>query len=347
MSKREDFLSTLNMEGNGKIPFFPRDLTLGMDALNVKTTDVFVPGGYDYKLSASCVMELQKMVGHDAVVGAINSYSLHRFGGETKYPPDGIPYLSKPPFADIEKMKDYSPDDIRDDVLDGIRKSYALVREKMPDLAVVMNVGGPLNTACNLRGIEAMIMDTVMNPDIAKKASDFGADVMMSIIDFIGYDSCDCVFLASASDNPDMFGPEAFEEYSLPNVKRCVDHVHKNGRPIIYHPHGQFSTKERRELLSKCISTGVDGFQFAENNTPEDILMETRSKCSILGGPDAFTTLLIGTDERIARDVMSYVDILKGEDYIMTCSCSLNRGIPIHSVSMVNQTLKKYNEGII
>lgn len=344
MDQRDMFMAKLRREDSDAIPFFPRDLTLGMDALNVKTTDIF-SSKYDYELASKCVLALQEMIGHDAVVGAINNYSLHAFGGETKYPPDGIPYLSKPPFGDIEKMNNYEPDDIRDGILDGIRKSYAIVREKRPDLANVMNVGGPVNTAGNLRGVEAFIMDTVMNPDIAQKAVDFGAEIMTSIIDFIGFENVDCVFLASASDNPDMLGPEEFEKYSLPKVKKCAAHVHENGKEIIYHPHGLFSTNERKNLLSKCIATGVDGFQFAENNIPEDILKETKGKCCILGGVDAFTTLLIGPDERIRRDVNTFLEVLGNEDYIMTCSCSLNRGMPIHNIQVLAQTVRKYNEG--
>lgn len=344
MTQRDIFNSRLAMEEERIVPFFPRDLTLGMDALNVPTTEIFRDGGYDAELSAKCVLELQRIVGHDAVVGCINYYGLEAFGGITKYPKDGIPYHSTAAFANIERILDHDPSEIRDKRLDGIRDSYAIVRKTRPDLAVVMNVSGPMNTAANLRGVENFIMDTTVNPDIAQTVMDFAANTMKEMIDHMNLDSCDCVFFASASDNPDMVGPEEFERYSLPKIKWLTEYIHSEGKRVIYHPHGIFSTDDRRELLGKCIGTGVDGFQFAENNVPEGILRETKGKCCILGGVDCFTTLILGNRERIRRDANQFLDLLGNEDYIMTCSCSLNRGIPIDAVKTLAEEIRMWKK---
>lgn len=341
MNSREVFNSRLAMEGSDTVPFFPRDLTLGMDALNVPTTDIFHEG-YNAELSAKCVLELQKRIGHDAVVGCINYYGLEAFGGVTKYPKDGIPYHSKAAFDNIENILQHDPSEIRDKRLDGIRDSYALVRKARPDLAVVMNISGPMNTAANLRGVENFIMDTTVNPDVAQTVMDFAANTMWEMIDHMNLESCDCVFFASASDNPDMVGPEEFARFSLPKIKWLTDRIHKEGKRTIFHPHGIFSTDDRRELLKKCLDTGVDGFQFAENNVPEGILRETKGRCCILGGVDCFTTLILGNPERIKRDANQFLELLGNEDYIMTCSCSLNRGIPIDAVKTLGEYIRKW-----
>ena len=335
MDQKENFISAVSCRGSEYTPVFLRDLTLGLDALNVRTTDVFGKQ-YDPKVSAGSVLALQRMIGHDAVVGCIHTYSLEAFGGVTKYPEFGIPYLSSPPFADIMRMERYTPDDIDDALLDGMYRSYGIVRERAPELAVVMNVGGPVNTAGNLRGIEQFLMDTYTERELADEIMEFSYGVMERMIGKF-HDVSDAVFLASASDNPDMFGPEGFERFSLPCIKKNVKHSHSLGLPVIFHPHGVFSTDDRKDILRMSVDTGIDGFQFAEGNEPEGILEGTKGKCSILGGVDAFTTLLLGPEKRIVRDTGRFLDVLSCEDYVFMCSCSLNRGLPIENVkTMVN-----------
>jgi len=335
MNQKENFISAVCCKGSEYTPVFLRDLTLGLDASGIRTTDVFSEQ-YNAKASADSVLALQRMTGHDAVVGCIHTYSLEAFGGITKYPEFGIPYLSAPPFADIGRMEKYAPSDVNDELLDGMYRSYMIVKERAPDLAVVMNVGGPVNTAGNLRGVEQFLMDTYTERELADDVMEFSYGVMETIIDKL-HEVSDAVFLAAASDNPDMFGPEGFERFSLPYVKRNVEHSHSLGLPAIFHPHGVFSTDDRKDILRMSIDTGIDGFQFAEGNEPEGILEGTKGRCSVLGGVDAFTTLLLGPEKRIIRDTDRFMDALSDEDYIFMCSCSLNRGLSIENIrTMVN-----------
>lgn len=339
--RRELFLSVLSGTPSKDIPVFLRDLTLGLDALSVETNAVF-GAKYDAKLSAACVLELQKRIGHDAVVGCIHTYSLEAFGGTTVYPANGIPYLSDPPFANIDQMYGYVPEDICDELLKGMRESYRIVRSKAPHLAEIMNIGGPMNTAGNLRGLETLMMDIILNPDLVSELMEFSEGIMKSTAEYIGADCADAVFLAAASDNPDMLGLEDFMRISLPGIKNMTNFCHGMGLPVIFHPHGLFSTEDRKEVLRASLNTGVDGFQFAEDNVPSGILKETSGKCCVLGGLDAFNALLLGPEERINRSVNSLLDSLFGEDYIMTCSCSLNRGVPIENVRTMMDATRAY-----
>ena len=340
MDQKENFISTICRKGSEYTPVFLRDLTLGLDASGIRTTDVFGEQ-YDSKASAGSVLTLQRAIGHDAVVGCIHTYSLEAFGGITKYPELGIPYLSVPPFADISRMERYVPDDVNDALLNGMYRSYRIIKERAPELAVVMNVGGPVNTAGNLRGIEQFLMDTYTERELADEIMEFSYGVMETIIDKFHGES-DAVFLAAASDNPDMFGPEGFEKFSLPYVKRNVKHSHSLGLPVIFHPHGVFSTDDRKDILKMSVDTGIDGFQFAEGNEPEGILNGTKGRCSILGGVDAFTTLLLGPEKRIIRDTDRFMDSLCDEDYVFMCSCSLNRGLSIENVKTMVNAVRNY-----
>ncbi|NLL94479.1 MAG: hypothetical protein GX224_01780 [Thermoplasmatales archaeon] len=344
MTGKEAFLSRLRMGGSDGTPVFLRELTLAMDVRGVPTPDVYGPP-YNAKLSAACALEFHRMMGHDALTGNMHSYSLHAFGGITKYPEKGTPYLSSPPFADPSLMDGRDPSEIVDQTLEGMSESSGIVAGKLPGVAMVMNVGGPVNTAGNLRGVEAFLMDTMSEPGIARDMVRFGTDVMKEIVSFMGNDVYDTVFLAAASDNPDMLGPEGFLEYSIQSVKEITAFCKDMGLPVVFHPHGNFSADERVPLLYESVSTGIAGFQFGEGNDPATINAELSGKCSVMGGVDSFTTLLLGPDERIRRDVWKFLDVLEGDGHVATCSCSLNRGLPLGNVKAMVDAVRAWGGG--
>lgn len=344
MTSKELFMETLRMEQDDYVPFFPRDLTLGMDVLGVDTDSVF-GNGYDPVLSAECILALQEFLGSDATVGCIASYSLEAFGGVMKYSEKGIPYASGYPFEDIDRMELYQPSEIKKGIVSGMRSASEIVRRKRPDLALVTNIPGPVTISGFARGLETLMMDLLVNRDIANRIIGFCTEVLEEEADFLSEGISDAVFLASASDNPDMIGDDGYREYSLRNIRTISDRIHSNGLMSIYHPHGIFSTDDRQDILLESVRTGIDGFQFAEGNEPEGILEICKDRCTVLGGVTAFTTLLLGPEKRIIRDTDRYLSAMEGTSYIMTCSCSMNRGQPLDNLKIMTDHIHEYNRG--
>ncbi len=336
---REIFVSALSMEDTERVPFCPRDLTLGLDALDVRTDSVFGER-YDSKLSVACVLALQEMVGHDVTMGCICSYGLEVFGGEMKYPPDGIPYASGYPFDDIDRLDLYQPEQIVGDRMRAMRVTCEAVRDKRPDLGLCINIPGPVTMAGFSRKLETFMMDMIENPDLVSKLVSFCTDALIVQAEYMSDGIADAVYLASASDNPDMMGDDDYRRHSLPAVRCIVDRLHDLEIPSIFHPHGVFSTEDRHDLLMESASV-ADGFQFAEGNDPLPIAGSCRDTCALLGGVNGYSSLLLGPEERIIRDVDRFLDEMEGTHYIMTCSCSVNRGLPIENLRVVAEELRR------
>lgn len=345
MESKELFLETLRMKQKERIPLFPRDLTLGMDSAGVATDAVF-GRSYDSKLSAECVLSLQGYLGSDATVGCISCYSLEAVGGMMKFPANGIPYTSGYPFENPEKIDSFEPSDVIGDTVKGMRKSCEIVKKKRPDLALVTNIAGPVTMSGFARGLETLMMDMIENEGLASKVVNFCTDAMTDQMKFMTDGISDAVFLASASDNPDMVGNDGYTEYSLRNVRKMKDAIRSEELPVIFHPHGIFSTDDRRSLLNRTLDIGMDGFQFSEGNEPEGILEGCRGRCAILGGVDAYSTLYLGPEKRIVRDTDRFLRVFENSEYILTCSCSLNRGQPLDNLKVMADRVHAYNRGM-
>lgn len=331
VGSKESMMSRLRGDGIGRMPVFLRDLTLGLDAAGMIPADVF-SNGYDSEKSSLAVRAFQRMTGQDAVVGCIHSaaFIVEQFGGSMSYSKNRIPNVRTPPFGKYEDPvgRDVVPFGSAENAL----RSYSLVRESIPDVAIAGNVTGPMTKASVLMGIDNLSIALETEPDYVHEIIRLGLSNTECVLDRFEKDSsADFVFLAAASDNPDLFGPKAYREFCLGYLPRVVSYSRKKGFPVAMHPHGDFAA-EYSELLPETISTGIAGFQFVENNNPAVIKASIGGKCALMGGTDVVPTLMDGDRDEITSETRRYIDECIGPRYVFMCSCSLHVGTPLESI---------------
>ncbi len=338
---RESFLNTLKGERQERVPTFVRDMTLGMDVLNVRTTDVY-GDSFDPELSARCIAAFQGFTGQDAVIGCTHSaaFLVEQFGGRMKYPEYGIPVPLEHPlggrrdFAGIETAP-------RGKMLSAL-ESYKIVRRKLPDTAVVLNVTGPLTKAGVIAGVEYISMLIESDRDVLRDLLALCFDNLSAVVEKTAYDgSCDAGILASATDNPDLFGPDAFRDVVVPEVRRYAGVFHRKGLPVIFHPHGTFASEDR-DMARDILESGCDGFHFPENNDRQLLRERLGGRVCLLGGTDIVPTLLDGDRGNIVSETRGYLETFKECQYVFMPSCSLHRGVPLDGVKWMCETVRDF-----
>lgn len=327
-------------------PVFLRDLTLGLDESGYTTPEVCA-GNYDADKSAESVLALHQRLGQDAVVGCIHYVGLEieALGGQVKYPERGIPSVVRHPFQDTADPDLVLLDMRREPPFPNVAKSYRLVGEKLKgSAALVCNIEGPVTKAALLRGMENLALDMFFDKDLASRYVDYATEISMEYLRFIDSQAdLDCCFLASASDNPDIFGREAFQRFTVPNLYRLKDASAALGLPTIFHPHGDLSAPENLSLMEDVIATGVEGFQFAERNDHLALRRAFGKRIALMGGIDAFSTLLLGPVDRISRETEAFLDDFRPWDrYVFMCSCSLHRGMPLAHVDAMMDSVRGF-----
>lgn len=340
MTGRARFLSSLRGEEPDRCPLFLRDLTLALDESDLTTPEVCA-GAYDGGLSANAIVKYQNRVRQDAVVGCIHHLGLgiEALGGMVHYPEKGIPSISSPPFQGAPLDQFPETDMNRDGQFPQVIESYRSVRRYLKDVAVVCNTEGPLTRAAILRGLEEFMMDLSSEPDYAREVIDHATEMGRRFMEAVS-ESVDCLFLASATDNPDLFGADVFLSHSIPGLKRLVSAADSLGLPTIFHPHGDFSASGNREALERSISTGIAGFQFAEGNDQDLMKQAVGGRICLLGGIEVHSTLLLGPPERIVQETQACLDRFRPWDgYVFMCSGSLHRGMPLENVDVMARTV--------
>ncbi|OPX58569.1 MAG: Methylcobamide:CoM methyltransferase MtaA [Methanomassiliicoccales archaeon PtaB.Bin215] len=341
---RQLFMGALSGEIPEVPPVFLRDLTLGLDETGFTTPEVCA-GAYDADRSAESVLALHRRLGQDAVVGCIHYVGLEieALGGLVKYPERGIPSVVRHPFQDTADPEFVILDMRRDPPFPNVARSYRLVGEGLKgSAALVCNIEGPVTKAALLRGMENLALDMFFNKDLAARYVDYATDISIEYLKVIDSQAdLDCTFLASASDNPDIFGTEAFLRFTVPNLRRLRGASADLGLPTVFHPHGDLSAPENLPLVEDIIATGVEGFQFAERNDHLALRKAFGKRIALMGGIDAFSTLLLGPVERIVKETEGFLNDFRPWDrYVFMCSCSLHRGMPLaHVDAMMDSVL--------
>lgn len=338
----DTFLETLRGTRSERIPYFIRDMTLGMDVLGIRTTDVF-GRTFDPERSSDCIVAFRDFTGQDAVIGCTHSaaFLIEQFGGTMKYPEYGIPVPTTHPLENVTDFSGYDP--VPGDLMKLALRSYALTKARLPDTAVILNVTGPLTKAGVLAGMEYISMLSESDPDVLEDMLALCMENLSEVVRAACSDgSCDAGLLASATDNPDLFGTDIFERFSVPWTCRYVNVMHECGIPAIYHPHGTFFS-EGVDLSEDILRTGCDGFHFPESNDLSIMKDRLGDRVCLLGGTDIVPTLMNGPAEKICEETEGYLDSFEDVDYIFTASCSVHRGIPLENIRTMCDTIRRRN----
>jgi len=343
MTSRQRMDAALRGERTDMVPVFLRDLTLGLDVCGYTTPEVCAgPNGYDSEKAARAVVETQRLLGHDCVVGAIHDLGLdvERFGGRVRFPDSGIPYVAEPAFPSARDIPEPAAVAAAPrGRLPALARSYRLVREALGgSVAIAANIEGPVTKAGLLRGLDNLLSDMMRDPPRARAAVDLAVELCCEHVRVLLDAGADFVFVAGASDGPAAIRPDHYLEYTIPGLARITDAAAEREAPVVFHPHGPFTDSRFHRLVAVAIDTGIAGFQFGEGNDFPLARRRWGDRVCILGGVDMPSLLLPGPVDRIREATRTLLsDIGQDGGFVLMPSCSVHRGCPLeHLKAMID-----------
>ena len=225
--------------------------------------------------------------------------------------------MTKCAFADADKLYRTDVNEMTS-ICPEQRRSFGYIREKDPEFCIGVSSPSPMSLGCQLRGYEAFVMESITEPDYINDE------------DLANYS-----MITSAFDIPEVFGPDYYREKIVPTYKDSVELARSYGLSTLIHPHGCLTDEDGSDNLDRIVGTGVDSIYFGENNDVYRLADHCRGKVSLIGGVDSFTTIFLGDEERIRKDVGSFVDAFKDMPYIMSCSCSVESFLPTEKMRIM------------
>ena len=333
------------MEDHDRTPTFIFDTSFGTSVLGIPVSDIY-KNGFDAELSARSISASRRFLGYDGMTGSTSCGDTRVFGADVELFPNRPPMVRRPAFKDPDDLYSHTPEEIDSTTIDGVVRSHIILRDLEPDAFISGYTPTPFLFCAVLRGIEHFLMDAFSGNGYFEELLNFSqktSDIITEKVCSTGV--CDAMLLPGAYDNVDLVGIDVMERFCIPGLKSIYSKIKRYDLPVIFHPHGVLTEGNGEIMLDQFIDIGFDCIYYAEDNDHRRIGELTKDRCSVMGGIDTATTIYLGPDERVVKDVENILDDDSNSDFIFTCSCSVDAGLDRDRLKLMIDTVGKRSGG--
>jgi uroporphyrinogen decarboxylase len=234
----------------------------------------------------------------------------------------------------------------------GVTERAQLLYEKTDYFVVMRMVAshGPFQTACDLRGTEAFLMDMGLNPEFAHALLDKVTTTLEGLLKLAmraGGKYFDMVELPGddyAGNTNTLMSPVMFRKFIKPCIARLIKVIkeHNPNTKVMLHSDGAIT-----KLLPDIISLDVDVIHplepLAATNLPA-IKEQFGNQVTFLGGIDISHAMPGAREDVVAETKLRISQLASGGGYILAPSNHLQADVPAENVVTLFETAREFGE---
>ncbi len=253
--------------------------------------------------------------------------------------------------ADIEKRVRW-PDLTDPRWMAGVAERARILREQTSYFVVMRMVAshGPFQSACNLRGTEAFLMDMVLRPEFAVALLERVTTTIEGLLRLAmqaGGQYFDMIELPGddyAGNTNILISPAMFRKFVQPCLLRLVNVIreHNPNTKIMLHSDGAIT-----KLLPEILALGVDVLHPLEPLPATDmqtIKAQFGGQVTFLGGID-ISHAMRGSREEVIREARRRItQLASGGGYILAPSNHLQADVPPENVIALFEIARQYGK---
>lgn len=207
--------------------------------------------------------------------------------------------------------------------------------------------GNIFESAWYMRGFERMLMDFLLNPELAHeilgRVADFWVDHFRNTLSAAG-GGVDLAFTADdiGGQRGLLMSLDTWETFIKPHHVRLNRAIHEFGVRVIYHSDGAIM-----DAVGGLIDAGIDvlqALQFsADGMDPVRLKRDYGDRLCFEGGVSVQTTMLSRDPEDVRREVRRLITVLgKGGGYILGPSHAIQAGTPPENILAMFDTASAF-----
>lgn len=226
---------------------------------------------------------------------------------------------------------------------------YSCMRERLNawnDFTIMASGGSVFQHATYLRGMDNLMMDMCVNPEVAHflidKVADFYYEYYRRMFEEVG-DMIDIFALADdlGMQQTLLISPELFEEYVAPKLKRMADMAHSYDIKLLLHTCGNVEI-----IIDRLIELGVDILDPIQPECMDPIHIKDKfgDKICLRGGVSVQNTISRGSVEEVNKESERIAVALKiGGGYIFSPGHPvLQDDMPVENIIAMYESGYKY-----
>jgi len=209
-------------------------------------------------------------------------------------------------------------------------------KEIFKDAFVGAEVAAPWSIAINLRGVEALIYDTMDDPDFVHQLMRFTSELAKARGDAVIETGVE-LFFPETSASCSVISPGIYRDFVHPYLKDCVDYFKQKKVWIDLHICGYTDP-----ILEYTTSLDVDIIDI-DALTSLKKAVELSQKKIVIRGNLAAELFGEGTPEEIEKEVRSCLEVAaEGGAYILSPGCTIPHDTPIENLKAFWEAGLKY-----
>jgi uroporphyrinogen decarboxylase len=314
------------------------------------------PGDYLYKLTGDSVSDLYFSVKHMvesqqqarkiyelqfAGTGPIINGIAEAIGSKVVYPKQESPYITEYVVKEYDDLKKLEiPDPYKCERLAVILNALEQLQECLGnELPVISEVAGPLTTACNLRGMERLMLDLYENPDFVRELVDFSLKSTMAYI--IEASKLGVTFCISDPVSS-LMGEALFRNFEFSYLKDLVQSITSlTGDAPMLHICGY-----TENLWNDMADTGASIVSLDQEVDLEVAKKAVGHKVTLYGNINPIQSMLYGTAADVENDARNCM--LKAynnpKGFILGLGCGMPIDAPAENIHAFIAAARKYGQ---
>jgi len=335
MNSRERILAAIAKEQVDQIPLGPP--FQGYWALGIAGLPVIDSIKHPRRAAAAQV-EVTKRCQFDGIETMWDWLTaVEALGCEVKIPEIGtIPTWTSVVKDDDTLAKLSHPDPKKDYRTKSAMETTAILRPMLEkEKFLYMTMVSPFTLAGELRGVEAMMLDTLMEPDFVLRLLRFSSSVVKEYVEHLVTAGVDGVILCDPTASGSLISKEDFSKYSQPFMKECGAVVTDADQHLLIHICGDTSDR-----LDTVVDVGADIFSLDYQVDLKVAHDAVGDRQTLLGNVKPAHTLFSGTPDAVMQESLECIAKTGGKGFILGAGCDIAPGTPIENVDVWKSAVK-------
>jgi len=265
------------------------------------------------------------------------------FGCEVKMPEYGTistwtPVVSEP--ADLDRIE--IPDPERDyRMRSAMEATSILLDEAGSRIYTWMTILSPFTLAGEMRGIEAMMLDTLSDPGFVSELVELATEGLKGYCELIMSSGVDAVALCDPSASGSLISPTDFTRFAKGPAEEFARVAREAGGQVMVHICGDTSDR-----LESVLEMGADIFSIDYQVDLELASGSIGSRQTLLGNVKPAHTLFAGTAEESEQEAKECLRKTGGRNFILGAGCDIPVGSPVENVQAMKRAVLAFGDGI-
>lgn len=344
MNGKERIKSAITFNPQDRIPVFPL-IHWGTAGLLGVTVEEYAKNP---EVQAKALVEACNRFNYDGINAGVDVIiEAEAFGGLTEFPLNSPPFLKKHPLEEnkenLKELKVLDPEK-SGRMATQIAATDLVVKKTGKEKYIMSFIMGPLNFASQLRGVQATMMDFILDPVYTEELLDFATDQVLAYGQSLAKVGVDCVGIGEALASPNFTSPEHFYKYDFPRVKRLIKGLHEAGVDALLHICGDIYpifSLGKKIGINILNETKADILDIDWQVKMEDAINETGVCCR--GNLDPAKILLNGDKELVLNESEKIIlNAGKTNGLILGAGCDMAYKTPPENIKAMVDAAEKF-----